>query len=154
MCVCCLLRSFQIQRVCSKKRQQESVWVLQARATLLKVSRLVCALLNRKISIQIDHIHKSFRAGMVDILTCRGALLWPAKDFVGVRVVVLVVRNQLEALRSERAAEVPLPDGRVPVSMSVSAHLCPGLQGGDVPYTELHQGQQRLTHAHVCVLLH
>lgn len=68
---------------------------------------------------------------MVNILTCWGALLWPVKDFVGVRVVVLVVGHQLEALRSERAAKVPLPDRRVPVSTSVTTHLCPGLQGGD-----------------------
>lgn len=64
---------------------------------------------------------------------------------MGVSVVVLVVGNQLEALRSERAAEVPLPDGRVPVDAPVPAHLCPGLQGGYALYTaeRLFRGQSQ-----------
>lgn len=71
---------------------------------------------------------------------------------MGVCVVILVVENQLEALRSERAAEVPLPDRRVPVGAPVSTHLCPGLQGGYILYTaeRLLVSNTRKTTASLC----
>lgn len=65
---------------------------------------------------------------------------------MGVCVVVFVVGNQLEALRSEGAAEVPLPDRCVPMSASVSTHLCPGLQGAYMLYPFL-CGQHQMFHS-------
>lgn len=44
--------------------------------------------------------------------------------------VVLVVPDHFEAFDSEGAAEVPLPDRGVSLSLAVAAHLCPGLQQG------------------------
>lgn len=71
---------------------------------------------------------------------------------MGVCVVILVVGNQLEALRSERAAEVPLPDGCVPLGTSISTHLCPGLHGGYILYTaeRLFVGSIRNITAYLC----
>lgn len=81
-------------------------------------------------------------------------LLWPAKDFVGVCVVVLVVGNQLEALCSEGAPEVPLPDRCVPMSASVSTHLCPGLQGGRMLFAWATSDVAQPTYVSIRVPLH
>lgn len=73
---------------------------------------------------------------------------------MGVCIVVLVVGNQLEALRPEGAAEVPLPDRCVPMSASVSTHLCPGLQGGYVLFVWATSGGPQPTYVNTRVPLH
>ena len=48
---------------------------------------------------------------------------------MGVSSIVLVVFKHFEAFGSEGAAEVPLPDRGVSLSLAIATHLCPGLEG-------------------------
>ena len=57
-------------------------------------------------------------------------MLWPAEHLDGVGVFLAVVCYHDELLGPKGAAEVPLPDGGVPLGLAVATHLRPGLAQG------------------------